>query len=114
MIFDLSGNHPLSDYRRVLTPGGIYILGGDTSKGAWLGPLAAFGKTVIVARFVKQTMTPMMANLDQADLVTLADMMRDGKIKPAIDRRYGLDQVAEAIRYQIGGHARGKVIVTVD
>ncbi len=114
MIFDLSGNHPLSAYRHVLAPGGIYILGGDTSKGAWLGPLASFGKTMIVAKFVKQTLTPMMADLDQADLVSLAALMRDGKIKPAIDRRYRLDQVAEAIRYQEAGHARGKVIVTVD
>ena len=114
VIFDLSGNHPLSAYRHVLAPGGIYILGGDTSKGAWLGPLASFGKTMIVAKFVKQTLTPMMADLDQADLVSLAALMRDGKIKPAIDRRYRLDQVAEAIRYQEAGHARGKVIVTVD
>lgn len=114
VIFDLSGNRPLSAYRRVMPATGIYILGGDTSKGAWLGPLASFGKTVIVARFVKQTLTPIMANLDQADLVALADMIRGGKIKAAIDRRYRLDQVAEAIRYQEAGHARGKVIVTMD
>ena len=59
-------------------------------------------------------MTPMMASLRQVDLVVLADMMRDGKVKPVIDRRYRLDQVADAIRYQVTGHARGKVIVTVD
>jgi NADPH:quinone reductase-like Zn-dependent oxidoreductase len=114
VIFDLSGNHPLRDYRRVLTPTGIYILGGDTDKGAWLGPLKAFGATVIVSKFVKQTMTPFMANLEQADLVALAAMMQAGKVKPVIDRRYSLDQVADAIRYQEAGHARGKVIVTVD
>ncbi len=114
VIFDLSGDHPLRAYRRVLPPAGIYILGGDTAKGAWLGPLASFGKTLVVARFVTQTMTAFMARLDQADLVVLADMMRAGTIRPVIDRRYGLDQVADAIRYQQAGHARGKVIVTVD
>jgi NADPH:quinone reductase-like Zn-dependent oxidoreductase len=114
VIFDLSGNHPLGDYRRVMTPTGIYILGGDTDKGAWLGPLKSFAKTVIVSKFVKQTMTPIMASLDQTDLVALAAMMQAGKIKPVIDRRYGLDQVADAFRYQLTGHARGKVIVTVD
>ncbi len=41
-------------------------------------------------------------------------MMQAGKIKPVIDRRYGVDQVADAIRYQLTGHARGKVIVTID
>ena len=39
VIFDLSANHALSDYRRVLTPTGVYVLGGYTAKGAWLGPL---------------------------------------------------------------------------
>lgn len=114
VIFDLSGNHSLSDYRRVLTPSGIYILGGDTDRGAWLGPLKAFAKTVIVSKFVKQTMTPIMANLDQADLIALAGMMQAGKVKPVIDRRYRLEQVADAFAYQLTGHAHGKVIVTVD
>jgi NADPH:quinone reductase-like Zn-dependent oxidoreductase len=114
VIFDLSGNHQLSEYRRVLTPTGIYILGGDTDKGAWLGPLKSLGKTLIVSKFVKQTMSPFFASLNQADLVALAAMMQAGKIKPVIDRRYSLDQVADAFRYQLTGHARGKVIVTVD
>ena len=43
VILDMSGNHSLGDYRRVLTPQGAYVLAGDTSKGAWLGPLASFG-----------------------------------------------------------------------
>jgi NADPH:quinone reductase-like Zn-dependent oxidoreductase len=59
-------------------------------------------------------MTPIMANLDQADLVTLAAMMQAGKVRSVIDRRYGLEQVADAFRYQLTGHARGKVLVTVD
>ena len=114
VIFDLSGNHSLSAYRRVLAPTGIYIMGGDTDKGAWLGPLKALGKTLLVSKFVKQTMSPFFASLDQADLVVLADMMQAGKVKAVIDRRYSLDQVADAFRYQLTGHARGKVIVTVD
>jgi NADPH:quinone reductase-like Zn-dependent oxidoreductase len=114
VIFDLSGNHRLSEYRRVLTPTGVYIQGGDTDKGAWLGPLKAFAATVIVSKFVKQKMSPFFASLDQADLVVLADMMQAGKVKAVIDRRYSLDQVADAFRYQLTGHARGKVIVTVD
>ena len=114
VIFDLSGNHRLSEYRRVLTPTGIYILGGDTDKGAWLGPLKSLGRTLIVSKFVKQTMSPFFASLNQADLVALAAMMQAGTVKPVIDRRYRLDQVADAFRYQLTGHARGKVIVTVD
>jgi NADPH:quinone reductase-like Zn-dependent oxidoreductase len=52
--------------------------------------------------------------LNPKDLDTLRDWMQAGKITPVIDRRYALSEVPEAIRYLEQGHARGKVIVTVD
>jgi len=55
-----------------------------------------------------------MADANQKDLTVLADMMQSGKVKPVIDRTYKLDQVPEAIRYVEQGHARGKVIITVE
>ena len=114
VILDMSGNHSLADYRHVLTPHGVYVLAGDTSKGAWLGPLASFGKTFIESRFVPQKLESFMASLTQADLAVLAGMLQAGKIRSVIDRRFSLQQVADAVRYQQTGHARGKVIVTVD
>jgi hypothetical protein len=39
--------------------------------------------------------------------------MQNGKLKPVIDRRYGLDHVTDAIRYQETFHARGKLALTV-
>jgi NADPH:quinone reductase-like Zn-dependent oxidoreductase len=40
--------------------------------------------------------------------------MQAGKLKPVIDRRYPLSETAEALRYLEKGHARGKVVLTVD
>jgi NADPH:quinone reductase-like Zn-dependent oxidoreductase len=114
LIVDLSGNHPLSDCRRVMTPDGTYVLAGDTSKGRWVGPIAALGKAFVVSKFVKQKLVPFIAKLNQADLASLADMLQSGKVKPVIDRQYPFEQIAAAIRYQETGHARGKVVVTVD
>jgi NADPH:quinone reductase-like Zn-dependent oxidoreductase len=114
LIVDLSGNHSLSAYRQVMTPTGIYVLAGDTSRGNWLGPLASMGKTLIASKFTRQKMVPFLANLNQADLTTLADMLQTGKVKPVIDRRYNLERITDAIRYQESGHARGKVVVTID
>ncbi len=114
LILDISGNHTLSAYRRVLTPDGIYVIAGDTSKSRWLGPAAAFVKTLVASKFVKQRLGFFIANINQADLATLAAMLQTGKVKPAIDRQYPFDQISEAIRYQETGHARGKVIVTLD
>jgi NADPH:quinone reductase-like Zn-dependent oxidoreductase len=114
LIVDLSGNHSLSAYRRVMTPDGTYVIAGDNSKGSWTGPLAAFGKALVVSKFVQQRLVPFFATLNQADLATLSEMLQSGKVQPVIDRRYPLEQIATAIRYQQTGQARGKVIVTVE
>jgi NADPH:quinone reductase-like Zn-dependent oxidoreductase len=56
----------------------------------------------------------MMADANQKDLTVLADMMQSGKVKPVIDRTYKLEQVPDAIRYVEQGHAKGKVVISVD
>jgi NADPH:quinone reductase-like Zn-dependent oxidoreductase len=114
LIIDLSGTQSLNDYRRALAPTGTYVLAGNTDKGRWLGPMAGFGVLMVESKFVNRKLLMVMAHIGVADLATLADLVHNGKIKPVIDRRYGLAQVADAIRYLETGHARGKVMVTVD
>jgi len=47
-------------------------------------------------------------------LVFLKELVEAGKVKPVIDRRYALGQVADAISYLVEGHPRGKVVITVE
>jgi len=114
LIVDLSGNHSIREYRRVLVPNGIYVMGGDTDKGHWLGPLMGMGSKMIGGKFAGVDVEMFFANLTPADMTVLADLMQNGKVKPVIDRRYGLDEIAAAIGYQMTGHARGKVVVTIE
>jgi len=64
--------------------------------------------------FVSQKMGMMMADTNQKDLNVLGDLMQSGKVKPVIDRSYKLSEVPEAIRYLEQGHARGKVVITLE
>jgi NADPH:quinone reductase-like Zn-dependent oxidoreductase len=55
-----------------------------------------------------------MAKRSKEDLAILRDLMEAGKVTPVVDRRYRLSEVPEAIRYLEEGHARGKVVITVE
>jgi NADPH:quinone reductase-like Zn-dependent oxidoreductase len=117
VILDNVANHPLSECRRVLTPNGIYVLigGGGVNEQGFLGGLAKALNAALFSKFVSQKMGMMMADPSTKDLTLLADMMQSGKLKPVIDRTYkSLSEVPEAIRYLEEGHARGKVVITIE
>src|SRR5437660_3287239 len=116
VILDNVPNHSLSECRRILNPNGKYVMigGGGPNDSRWIGPFGRVINTMILSPFVSQKMGMMMADPSQKDLAVLADMMQSGKVKPVIDRTYKLSEVPEAIRYLEQGHARGKVIITVD
>jgi len=116
VILDNVPNHSLSECRRVLNPQGKYVLigGGGPNDSRWIGPFGRIIQTMVMAPFVSQKMGMMMAQLTKSDLNILGDMMQSGKVKPVIDRTYKLSELPEAIRYLEEGHARGKVVITVE
>jgi len=116
VILDNVANHSLLECRRVLKPNGIYVMigGGGPNERGLIGPLANPVKAMLLSPFVSQKMGTMMAEPSQKDLTILGDLMQAGKVKPVIDRTYKLSEVPEAIRYLEEGHARGKVVITVD
>ena len=88
--------------------------GGGPSEQGWIGPLVNPIRALMLSQFVSQKMGMMLAELNQKDLTVLGDLMQNGKVTPVIDRRYKLSEVPEAIRYLEQGHARGKVVITVE
>ncbi|MGB6604550.1 MAG: NAD(P)-dependent alcohol dehydrogenase [Steroidobacteraceae bacterium] len=113
LVFDTVGNRALLDYRRVLTPTGIFVGVGGESRDNWIGPMRRWLDARMLAPFVSQKLRMFLAELNAPDLTVLAGLMREGKVTPVIDRRYGLDEAADAMRYLEKGHARGKVIISV-
>jgi len=112
LLFDCVGNHSLSKCRRVLNPKGICIVATGPN-GTWLGPLARFLQALVLSPFVSQRLVPMVARPNKPDLTTIRDLLATGRVTPVIDRYYSLSEVPAAIRYLEQGHARGKVVVTL-
>jgi NADPH:quinone reductase-like Zn-dependent oxidoreductase len=108
LIMAANAHHSIFDYRRALTQNGIYVWSGGrvSFQVMVLGPLLSLiGRKKI--RFF-------LAKLNKTDLGLLADLLESGKVVPIIDRRYPLSETAEAVRYLEEGHARGKVVITVE
>ena len=116
VILDNVPNHSLSECRGILNANGKYVMigGGGPNDNPWVGPFGRVIHTLILSPFINQKMGMMMADANHDDLTLLADMMQSGKIKPVIDRTYKLAEVPEALRYVEEGHARGKVVITVE
>ena len=79
-----------------------------------IGILAPSIKALVLSRFVSQNLVMFIARQSKEDLTILRDLMADGKVTPMIDRRYSLSEVPEAFRYLEEGHARGKVVITLE
>jgi len=110
LILDLAGYRKPSAYARSLAPGGRYLVVGG-SMGTLLRVLL-FGP--LVGRREGKAVRVLAVKLGAQHLTPLVELCRTGQVKIVIDRRYRLDEVPEALRYLGEGHAKGKVVITVE
>jgi NADPH:quinone reductase-like Zn-dependent oxidoreductase len=111
-IVDTDSHHSIFAARRALAKNGTYVtLGGWDSAilmGLIVGPL--------ISRFTSRWSGLMLwwKPFHQPDVEQLKALIAAGKLRPAIDRRFSLDEVVTALTYVDDGHAKGKVVVTME
>jgi NADPH:quinone reductase-like Zn-dependent oxidoreductase len=113
VILDIGGNSSLARLRRPLASRGILVIVGGEGGGRWLGGLERQLWATMLSPFVSQKLGTFVSTPNQEDLLVLKELIESGKVTPVIDRTYPLAEVPEAMRYLEGGHARGKVLITV-
>ena len=110
LILATAGYRSLFDYKRALSPEGIHVVTG--------GSMAQIFQPMLLGPWISMTGSKKMVNLsvrpNQEDLAFMKELIEAGKVVPVIDRCYRLSEIAEALRYYGGGHARGKVVITVE
>jgi NADPH:quinone reductase-like Zn-dependent oxidoreductase len=111
LILDVVTYRSIFDYKRVLSPKGIYVMLGG---GSW----ARVFQTLLLGPLISMTgskkMGALMHKPNKKDLDFMTELVEAGKVVPIIDRRYPLSEVPEALRYFGEGRARGKLIITVE
>lgn len=109
LILDCAAFRSLSDYKRILNPGGFYVLvGGSTSHAMKLMMLGTF-----ISMAGNKKFSSMMAKPNSKDLELVKDLIEAGKIAPVIDRSYPLQELPDAMRYLEEGHAKGKIVIII-
>jgi len=108
-ILDFAAHHSIFDYKRALSPKGIYAVVGGSSARVFqamvMGPLISMttGKKM-----------GLMLHKPNKDLDSLTKLIETGKVKPVIDKCYPLAETPEAFQYFGEGHAKGKVVITLE
>ncbi len=110
VIFQVAGTASPRRLRRILVPGGTLVLSSGMGRVAGVDRIVV---AVVLSPFVRERLAVFVTKENQADLVTLADMVAAGQVRPVIDRTYPLADAAEALRYLEAGHARGKVVIAI-
>ncbi|NVM46862.1 MAG: NAD(P)-dependent alcohol dehydrogenase [Candidatus Lokiarchaeota archaeon] len=101
IIFDTIGKSPFSDSKRSLNKEGIYAF---TTFGLGRAFRVLWNKNAISGLLEEKA----------EDLVFLKELIEAGKIRAVIDKRYPLEQAAEAHRYVESGQKKGQVVLTLD
>jgi NADPH:quinone reductase-like Zn-dependent oxidoreductase len=109
LILAANGYHRLSDYRRVLTPTGKYVMTGGS--GTQMMEAMLFGPFVSLTG--KQQMGNLLYRPNQEDLMCLKELIEAGKVVPVVSKIFPLNEAAEAFCYYGAGHVSGKIVIRI-
>jgi NADPH:quinone reductase-like Zn-dependent oxidoreductase len=110
VVFDVAAVRSLSDLARMVKPDGTLVLAG-AAKGSVFEVVGRLANAQFRAHVRRQRVFSFLARVTSEDLGALVDLVQAGKLRPAIDRDYPLEEAGDAIKYLGTGRARAKVVI---
>jgi len=109
-ILDVAAFRSIFDWKAMLRPGGAYVAVPNSLSGLF--------SAVFLGLLIRMTSGRKMGIQSgrvfaKDDVTFLTELIEAGEVRPVIDRRYPLDDVPEALRYQKEGYPLGKIVITV-
>jgi NADPH:quinone reductase-like Zn-dependent oxidoreductase len=117
LLFDNVTNHSMSERRHILKPNGICVLAGIGGAGPNQGQMWRIARglgATLWSRFTDHKFERYITTSNQADLKFLSELMVAGKLTPFVEKTYPMTETSEALRYFGEGHARGKIVITIE
>jgi NADPH:quinone reductase-like Zn-dependent oxidoreductase len=109
LILDAAGHRSVFDYKRALSPNGRYVMvGGATWR---ILQVLTIGSWVV--RSQNKKLGLLLYKPSRNALAYLGGLVEAGKLTPVIDRRYPLEEIADALGYFGTGQVQGKVVITI-
>ncbi len=109
LIYAVNGFHPLSHYKRVLSPTGSYVASGGTMKQ--LIQANMFGS--FHSKKKGQQFSGILSSASKEKLNFISQVVQEEKLMPVIDKTFTLEQVPEAIKYMEEVHPSGKIVIKI-
>jgi NADPH:quinone reductase-like Zn-dependent oxidoreductase len=110
LIIAANGDHSIADYQRALSPNGTYVMTGGSNKQMF--------QAMLLGPWISRTGSKQMGNLlakpNTRDLGFVKGLLEAGTVVPVIDRCYPLSEGVAAVRYLVKGHAKGKVLISME
>ncbi len=112
LIYDAVGNRSAWAFRGALRPNGKAVIAGFTTLPHLFIQSVFFAK-LLSALGNKSIGMMGTAQIRQADLLFMNELLASGEVRPVIDRRYPLSETPDGLRYLETMRARGKVIINI-
>ena len=110
LILDVIGHRSVFDYRRALCPNGTYFFVG--------GSTATLLQVLLLGSWIKRNtgknIRLLAVSQNRKDLLSITELCVSGQVRLIIDRQFSFSEIPEALRYVEEGHAKGKVVITVE
>lgn len=113
LVLDIGGNSALSRLRRALTPEGTLVIVGGEGGGKWIG-MSRQLRALALSPVVGQRLTMLAPKEHYTVIERLIELIENGQVVPVVEQTYPLSETPDAMRQLVAGHARGKLVISVN
>jgi NADPH:quinone reductase-like Zn-dependent oxidoreductase len=113
LMLDVAGGRSWSECNRVLNRHATLVLVGGPMRNRLIGPLGHIVRARLAGLLRRRNVVFFIAKLNKPEMADVRELLEAGQMKPVVERRYELSEIAAALQYVGEGHPQGKIVITI-